>query len=101
MAIAAVENQLAMAKDQPVPNETKAIKEFKEKAIDELVLNLKNLLEGGEEAALRLNVDAKTEEVALELELKGVQGSKLAKDIMSIRDNKSVVGGAIAFPDTA
>lgn len=101
MAIAAVENQLAMAKDQPIPNETKAIKEFKDKAIDELTLNLKNILEGGEEAALRFNVDPKTEEVAIELELSGTKGSKLAKDIQSIRDNKSVVGGALNFPDTA
>jgi hypothetical protein len=101
MAIAAVENQLAMAKDKPIPNETKAIKEFKDKAIDELTLNLKNILEGGEEAALRLNVDPKSEEVAIELELKGTKGSKLAKDIQSVRDNKSVVGGALSFPDTA
>jgi hypothetical protein len=101
MAVAYVENLLAAGKEQALPNETKAIKEFKEKAIDELVMNLKNLLEGGEEAALRLNVDPKKEEVALELELKGQKGSKLAKDIMSIRENKSVVGGALSFPDAA
>ncbi len=53
MAIAGVENEISKAKDQPIPNETKAIKEFKDKAIDEVVLNLKNILEGGEEAALR------------------------------------------------
>ena len=101
MAIAGVENQLATAKEQPIPNETKAIKEFKEKAIDELAANLKNVLEGGEEAALRLNVDPKAEEFALEMELSGAKGSKLAKDIQSIRENKSVVGGATALPDAA
>jgi hypothetical protein len=101
MAVAYVENLLAAGKEQALPNETKAIKEFKEKAIDELVMNLKNLLDGGEEAALRLNVDPKKEEVALELELKGQKGSKLAKDIMSIRENKSAVGGALSFPDAA
>jgi hypothetical protein len=101
MAIAAVENQLAQAKDEPIPNETKAIKAFKEKAIDELVVNLKNVLDGGEEAALRLNVNPKSEELAIEIELKGAKGSKLAKDIASIRENKSLVGGAIAFPDSA
>ena len=63
-----------MGKDQPIPNETKAIKEFKDKSIDELAANLKSLLEGGEEAALRINVDPKAEEVALELELNGVAG---------------------------
>jgi hypothetical protein len=101
MAIAGIENQLAMGKDQPIPNETKAIKEFKDKAIDELAANLKSVLDGGEELALRINVDQKAEEVSLELELKGTQGSKLARDIQSIKDNKSVAGGAVASPDAA
>jgi hypothetical protein len=101
LAIAQVENQLAAGKDQPIPHETPAIKSFKEKAIDELAANLKSLLEGGQEAALRLNVDPKREEVALELELTGIKDSKLAKDIASIREHKSVVGGAISSPDAA
>ncbi|HKA06850.1 MAG TPA: hypothetical protein VKD71_06295 [Gemmataceae bacterium] len=100
-ALAAVEQRLAMGKDQKVPNETKAIKDFKDKAIDELATNLKSLLEGGEEVALRLNVDPKAEEVALELELAGAKGSKLAKDIASIRENKSVVGGALGSSEAA
>jgi hypothetical protein len=101
MALAFIENNLAKGKDQPLPNETKALKEFKEKGIDELAANLKELLDGGEEAAIRLNVDAKAEEVAFEFELSGKKGSKLAKDIMSIREHKSVVGGALASRDAA
>jgi hypothetical protein len=101
MAIVAVEEQMNAAKDQPVPNETKAMKEFKEKAIDEVVTNLKNVLEGGEEAALRLNVNPKAEEVAIEIDFKGKKGSQIAKDIQSIQDNKSTVGGALAFSETA
>jgi|GEM_PF-258622 len=101
LAIAQVENQLGMGKDQPIPNETPAIKAFKDKAIDETAANLKSLLEGGQEAALRFNVDPKREEVAFELELTGTKGSKLAKDIASIRENKSVVGGALASSDAA
>jgi len=101
MAIAAVENKLAEAKEAPLPNAPKSLIEFKDKAIDELVMNLKNILEGGEEASLLLNVDPKKDEVAIELEMKGTKSSQLAKDIKSIRDNKSVVGGALAFPDTA
>jgi len=101
MAIAAVENNLAEAKEAPLPNAPKSLIEFKDKAIDELVMNLKNILEGGEEASLLLNVDPKKDEVAIELEMKGTKSSQLAKDIKSIRDNKSVVGGALAFPDTA
>jgi hypothetical protein len=101
MAVAAVENQLAAAKEQPIPNATKAIKEFRDKAVDEIVTNIKNVLEGGEEASIRLNVDPKSEEVAIEIELAGTKGSKLAKDIASIREHKSTVGGALAFSDTA
>jgi hypothetical protein len=101
LAVAAVENQLAAGKAQPIPNETKAIKDFRDKAIDELTTNIKELLDGGEEASLRLNVDPKAQEVALELELTGAKGSKLAKDVQSIREHKSVVGGALASPNAA
>jgi predicted RNA-binding protein YlqC (UPF0109 family) len=101
MALAQIENALAQGKDQPLPNETKAVKEFKEKGIDELATNLKELLDSGEQVAIRLNVDAKAEEVAFEFELSGKKGSKLAKDIMSIREHKSVVGGALASKDAA
>lgn len=101
MALAAVESQLAKGKEQPIPDELKGAKEFRDKAVDELAANIKELLDGGEQAALRLNVDPKAEEVAFELELTGQKGSKLAKDIMSIREHKSVVGGALASKDAA
>jgi hypothetical protein len=101
VAIAGAENVLANGKDQAIPNETPAMKEFKTKAIDELTANIKELLEGGEEAALRFNVDPKAQEFALELELTGAKGSKLAKDIRSIRENKSVAGGAVASAEAA
>lgn len=101
MAVAGVENGLAAAKEQEVPNETAAMKEFRAKSVDELARNIKEVLDSGEEAALRLNVDPKAEEFALELELSGQKGSKLAKDIRSIRDNKSVAGGAVASSGAA
>lgn len=101
MALAGIENAIARGKDEPLPNETPAMKEFKEKFVDTFAANVKDVLESGEEAALRINVDPKAEEFALELELSGVKGKKLAKDIQSIRDNKSVVGGALAAADTA
>jgi hypothetical protein len=101
LAVAGIETQLSAGKEQPIPNATKAIKEFRDKAIDELTANIKELLDGGEEAALRLNVDPKAQEIALELELSGAKGTKLAQDIRSIREHKSVVGGALAHPDAA
>jgi hypothetical protein len=101
MAIAGAENALAQGKEQPIPNETPAIKEFRAKMVDELAATVKEVLEGGEEAALRIHVDPKAEEFAIELELLGAKGSKLAKDIRSIRENKSVAGGAVASRDAA
>jgi hypothetical protein len=101
MAIAGAENALAQGKEQPVPNETPAMKEFRSKMVDKLAGTVKEVLEGGEEAALRIHVDPKAEEFAIELELLGAKGSQLAKDIRSIRENKSVAGGATASADAA
>jgi len=101
IAVAQVENAVAKAKEQEVPNETPAMKAFRGKMIDHLVGNVKEVLEGGEEAALRIHVDPKAEEFALELELTGAKGKKLAQDIRSIREHKSVVGGALETPDAA
>jgi hypothetical protein len=101
VALAGAENFLAKGKEQPVPNETPAMKEFRAKAVDSLAANIRDILESGEEASLRVHVDPKSEEFALELELSGVKGKKLAKDIQSIREHKSVVGGAIASPEAA
>ena len=101
MALGFIEGQLAQGKDAPVPNETKAIKAFKDQAIDDLTRTLQSVLKDGEKLALHLNVDPKTEEIALELELTGKQSSKLAKDLKSISENKSVVAGAIGSADAA
>lgn len=101
MALGFVENAIAQGKDQPIPNETPAIKAFKNQAIDDVVKAIQSVLMDGEALSLRLNVDPKTEEFALELEMNGKKGSKLAKDFASIRENKSVVGGALASGDAA
>lgn len=101
LALGAVENQLAVAKEQPIPNETKAIKALRDQAVDEMASTIKTLLNDGKKISLRLNIDPKEGEFAIEAEMAGVKDSKLAKDILSIQTNKSVVGGAIASPDAA
>jgi hypothetical protein len=101
VALAQVENAIAQGKDQPLPDEFKGAKEFRDKMVDEVAANFKELLDGGEQAALRLNVDPKAEELSFEVELTGKSGTRLAKDIMSIREHKSVVGGALASKDAA
>jgi hypothetical protein len=101
MALGAVEAQLAQGKDDPLPNETKAIKAFKDQAIDDVTRTLQSVLNDGEKLSLHLNIDPKTEEFAVEFELTGKSGSKLAKDLKSISENKSVVAGAIGSADAA
>ena len=100
MALGAIETQLAAGKDQPVPNETPAIKAFKEKSIDQLVSTIKSVINDGEQVALKLNVDLQSGEAGIEIDASGVKGSKLAKDIASIKENKSVAAGAILSGDT-
>ncbi|WP_020469458.1 hypothetical protein [Zavarzinella formosa] len=100
LAIGAIENQLAAGKEQPVPNETPAVKEFKGKMIDEVVATIKSVITDGEQVAIKLNVDLQSGEAAFEIEMGGLKGSKLAKDFASIRDNKSVAGGAVLSSDT-
>ncbi len=101
MALGFVENMLAEGKGKELPNETKALKAFKDQAIDEVTRTLQSLLNDGEQLAIRLNVNPAAEEFAMELEIGGTKASKLAKDIASIKENKSVVAGAIGLPDSA
>lgn len=100
LAIGAIETQLAAGKDQPIPNETPAMKAFKEKMIDEMTTTMKSVLTDGEQVSLRLNVDQQSGETGIEFEIGGVKGSKLAKDFASIKENKSVAGGALQSSDT-
>ena len=101
MALGQIEEKLSEGKGQALPNETPAQKAFKDETIDQVTRSLKSLLEDGEEVSFRLNVDPKGGEVGVEFEMTAKKGSTLAKDIASIRDNKSTVGGAIGSPDAA
>jgi hypothetical protein len=101
LALGALENQMATAKEQPIDNETPALKALKVGLIDQVANTVKSVLNEGEEVGIRLNVDTKGGEVSFEVETSGTKGSKLSKDIASIASNKSVVGGAIADPNAA
>lgn len=99
-ALGAIENQLAAGKEAPVPNETPAMKAFKEKSIDQLAATIKSVITDGEQVALKFNIDQQSGEAALEIEMAGLKGSKLAKDFASIKENKSVAAGAVLSGDT-
>lgn len=96
LALGFVENALADAKDSPIPGEIKSLKPFVDSSIDEVAATVKSLLNETGDFSINLNVDSVSKEIAVELELTPVASTKLAKDILSISQNKSVVGGAIA-----
>ncbi len=100
LAVGAIENQLAAGKEAPVPNETPAMKAFKEKSIDQLAATVKSVITDGEQVSLKFNVDQQSGEAALEIEMAGLKGSKLAKDFAAIKENKSVAAGAVLSGDS-
>jgi len=100
-AMGAVETALAEAKNQPVPNETPAIKAIKEKSIDSLAAAVKSVLYDGEEVTLKIDVNPKKDELALEMAMTAKKGSTLAKEMQDIKARKSVAFGALSTKDTA
>jgi len=99
-AIASLEGVLAQGRNQPpAPGETEAMKAFGNEATDQLIRTLRSVVVDGEQVALHLSVDPKTEAFALAFEMTGLKGSKLARDLKSIAENTSVVAGAIGAVD--
>jgi hypothetical protein len=93
-AMGVIEQQLAEAKRFPIPNETDTIKTLKEVSVDCVADGIKQVLFDTKEITLKLDVDTKTDELALELTVSGVKGSDLAKTIASWK-SKSVVSAAL------
>lgn len=63
-------------------------------AIDDFTALLKSLLEEGERVEVLLDLDSKTETLALSTHLAARSGTKLAKDVSSLGDTTSVLAGA-------
>lgn len=95
-ALATVETALAQAKQAPIPNETDKIKQVKEKAVDSLTGGIKSVLFDGKEINLKIGIDRKKDELALEFELTAKEGSDLAKDFADLKSKKSVALGSLA-----
>ncbi len=100
-ALGAAENFLAQGKEQPLPEETASIKAAKDKFIDSVSATLKAVLFEGEEVSLKIDVDGKKDELALELEMTAIKGSALAKDLADLKTKKSTAAGSLAASNTA
>lgn len=94
-ALGAVEGALVEAKKQPIPNATKSIEDFRDMTVDKVSEIIKSLLDNTEGISLKVAIDPKKEEFALELDMTAKKGSELAKDYARIKENKSPVAGVI------
>ncbi len=90
-----IEQQLAELKKKPIPNETEAIKILKDKAIDSLVAGIKAVLFESKEVTLKLDIDPKKDEFALEFDLSAVDGSDLAKTFSNWKKGKTIVNSGL------
>ncbi len=95
-ALGAVEGALAEAKKQQIPMATKSIEDFRDLSVDKISETLKSLLEDSEGVSLKIGIDPKKEEFAIELDMTAKKGSELAKDYARIQSTKSPVAGVLA-----
>jgi hypothetical protein len=102
-ALASVEEQLVKGKDEPLPPEIQspAVKELRDKFIDSVTAGVKSALFDGQEVNLKIDVDSKKDELALEIEMTAVKGSDLAKEIAALKTKKSLGLGGVSARDAA
>jgi hypothetical protein len=93
--IGQTELRLANLKDEKVPGETAAQKDFRVAVIDEAASRLKSLLNEGGDVNLSLDLDRKATDLSLSLSLTGKPGSALAADISSLAQTRSVAAGLL------
>src|SRR5262249_59026582 len=79
---------LAQAKANKLPDETEAQTKLKTAFFDEVDSQVKQVLNSGNEMALRFDIDSRAGEVSYEFSLSGQPASKLAKNIADIGSPK-------------
>lgn len=92
-ALGQTETVLAGVKKQEIPGETKAMSELRVQAIDLFASALKAFLMETKEITFKFKIDPKGDEVGWEWNLTPVEGTKLAKDLESLRAPMATFGG--------
>jgi len=100
-ALGTIETGLAKGKEEKIPNETPAIRNLSNQAIDSLSAGMKAILDDGEEVTLKIDIDPKKDELALEIGMTAKKGSSLAKDMLGWKTRKSVAFGSLISKDNA
>jgi hypothetical protein len=86
---------LAQAKANKLPDETEGQTKLKQVFFDEFASQVKQVLNAGNEVAVRFDIDSRANEVSYELSLSGQPTSKLAKNIADLGSSKSLFLGAL------
>ncbi len=90
-----LELQMGKAKEEAPPNETKVQRDFRYAAVDEVTADVKSLLTDGQDLSLSIDVDRKSEDIALAMTLSGKSGSTLATNFADLGKAKSIGAGLI------
>lgn len=89
LVLAAVEDKLQEEANKQQPNETPAQKDFRIAAVKEMTRAFKALLNEGQEASLKVDLDTTNKKLRVEGHLTGKPDSDLAKGIRGAADKKS------------
>jgi hypothetical protein len=93
LILAAVEDKLQEEANKNQPNETPAQKELRISLLRQMTQGFKALLNEGQEAALKFDIDPTNKKVKIESGLTGKPGSDLAKAIQGMGQRKSAFTG--------
>jgi hypothetical protein len=94
-ALVFLEQAINEAKEKNQPGETKEEHELKVLVLDEMFERVSTVINEGSEATLSFDVDRKTNDISLDLSLKGKKGSKLATGIANLAKLKSAAAGVL------
>jgi hypothetical protein len=100
LALTQVSQHLAAARDKEGPGETKAVKTLRLAVLDEAGDQIKSILKYAATLSLRVDLDRKTNDASVALKLTPEAGSKLAKDIASMKPASSL-SGSVSAADSA
>jgi hypothetical protein len=96
LALGQVGLRLADLRDRKFAGDTEAQKEFWKTAFDDLGNRIRDVIRDGEELDLRLDVDRKAGDLAVELTLRAKPGTKLGTTIADLAKTRSLFAGALA-----
>ncbi len=94
-----LDGMLSNLKEKKDENEPPAVTKLKEQVLDFVGNQLKAVLNDGESLTLKLGVDAKKDDISLDIAFKAKAGTQLAKDMAAAGKTKTLFGGLASKDD--